>query len=160
MQCIYRCVWDFSCIQSGDSVHPANKHSSMTMTHLSWILCVSGRQWRRREVKGLSDGNVLLRTGHGAGAAVESPLQSGKWVFPVLVAPAWNKYTKTHICCVSRWQGQFSLHKKSPLVFCLPGMDWDRNGCPNFVPSHHNKTHLIKSRGAEWVSLAETESLC
>lgn len=116
MQCIYRCIWDFPCIQSGDSVHPANKHSSMTMTHLSWILCVSGSEWRR-EVKGLSDGNVLLRTGHGAGAGVSSALQPGKWLCPVLVAPASNTHTQTHLCvCVhaSHWQGRYSLHKRVP----------------------------------------------
>lgn len=156
MQCIYRCIWDFSCIQSGDSVHPANKHSSMTMTHPSWILCVSGSQWRR-EVKGLSDGNVLLWTGHGAGAGMESAPQPGKWLFPVLAAPALNKHTQTHICVHPGDKASFLCTRMSPhkaYVFCLPGKDWNRNGCPNFAPLHH-KTHLTKSRGAEWVCLAE-----
>lgn len=114
MQCIYRCIWDFSCIQSGDSVHPANKHSSMTMTHLSWILCVSGSEGGR-EVKGLSDGNVLLRTGQGAGAGMEAALQPGKWLFSCASSSCIQQiHTDTHVCvCASRWQGQFALPLQS-----------------------------------------------
>lgn len=120
---------------------------------------------RRREVKGLSDGNVLLWTGHGAGAGagISAALPPGKWLFPVLVAPAANKYTQTHIFCGSKCfqlTRPVSLHKKVPSqsLTCSPSF-WNRNGCPNFAPSHHNKTHSSKSSGAEWVSVAETESL-
>lgn len=115
-------------------------------------------------MKGLSDGNVLLQTGHGAGAGMSSALQPGKWLCPVLVAPASNTHMQTHLCvcvctCIPLTRPVFSAQESpltKPHVFCLPGKDWNRNGCPTFARSHHNKTHSTKSRGAEWLSLAES----
>lgn len=115
-------------------------------------------------MKGLSDGNVLLRTGHGAGAGMSSAPQPAKWLCPVLVAPALNTCTQTHLCvctCIPLTRPVFSAQESpltQPHVFCLPWKDWNRKGCPTFARSRH-KTHSTKSRGAEWLSLAETESL-
>lgn len=106
------------------------------MTHLSWILCVSGSEWRR-EVKGLSDGNVLLRTGHGAGAGMSSAPQPAKWLCPVLVAPALNTCTQTHLCvCVhaSHWQGRYSLHKRVPSHSLMCSASHGRTGTGRGVP--------------------------
>lgn len=65
-------------------------------------------------MKGLSDGNVLLWTGHGTGAGMESAPQPGKWLFPVLAAPALNKHTQTHICVHPGDKASFLCTRMSP----------------------------------------------
>lgn len=100
----------------------------------------------RREVKGLSDGNVLLQTGHGAG--MQSALQpfscaSGSCIQQI--------HTNTHTCvCMHPGDKASFLCTAKPRVLCLPGKDWNGNGHPDFASSHHNKTHSTKSREDPW----------
>lgn len=88
-------------------------------------------------MKGLSDGNVLLRTGHGAGAGMSSALQPGKRLCPVLVAPASNTHTQTHLCV------------------CVYMHPTDKAGILCTRESPHNTSRVLPPRKGleqEWVS--------